>query len=163
MRVTDRDHGAAALTKRLSGMRRGTVSVGIHTAEGNAQAIGLPGEAAPGLTVAALAEFHEFGLGVPPRSFIRGPIDEREAELRSKFLGAAQEGARTGQTVEKALARFGLYVVGQLQLTLADGGSYVGLAPSTEASRERRGMSSPYVPLIVTGQLRSSIRSKVTL
>jgi hypothetical protein len=146
---------------KLRRLHKGTVSVGIHEAEGSAQAEVWEGEPDPGLTVSELAEKHEYGLGVPPRSFIRGPVDEQRAELESDFKAAAERGALDRFTPEQALQRFGLRVVGILQTRMAQGGDYQGLAPSTEAKREAMGMTPPFTPLIVTGQLRSSIRSKV--
>jgi len=162
-KITDRDHGLKKLKAKLRHTRKGTVSVGIHEAEGAAQAQAGPGEKPSGATVAMVAESHEFGLGAPQRSFIRGPVDQHQATLQGQFREAVQSGMLSNVTPEQALSRFGLYVVGLLQQTMADGGSYAGLAPSTEARRAAMGMSPPYVPLIVTGQLRSSIRSKVTL
>ena len=161
VKVTDRDKGAKTLMAKLAKLRAGTISVGIHAGEGSAPAQVWEGEPSPGLTVAELAEKHEFGLGVPPRSFIRGPFDEHKLDFTAEFRVAVKNGLLDRFTPEQALARFGLRVVGLLQETMATGGNYPGLASFTERKREEMGMTPPFVPLIVTGQIRSSIRCMV--
>jgi hypothetical protein len=115
------------------------------------------------LTLVEVAECHEFGLGVPQRSFVAGAVDEREAELNSKLTSAMHEAAKPGgRGPEQQLARFGLYVVGVMQERIS-AGIPPELADSTKKWKARQGVGEKDTPLILTGQLRSSIRSKVEI
>lgn len=148
MSVKDTDRGYAALVRRLTTAGEPTVSVGIHEAEGSASEEG-------GATVAEIGSYHEFGLGVPQRSFIRDWFDENEEankERIRKLAKAVAEGKIP--SAEMALERFGLYAVGSIQSRIAD-----GIEPElAEETIRRKGSSTP---LIDTGTLRSSITHKV--
>jgi hypothetical protein len=114
------------------------------------------------LTLVEVAEFHEFGLGVPQRSFVAGAVDENEAELNAKLTNAMHEAAKPGgMGPERQLARFGLYVVGVMQERISAGIPPLPLAPATLKYKASVGVGQKEIPLILTGQLRSSIRSKV--
>lgn len=148
-KVTDRDKGYRRLLKRLDKARRGAaVTVGIHGPEGGAGHSG-------GLTVAEVATFHEFGTGsIPARSFVRGWADEKETE-NEEVIRAVAEGIVKGTfTTQQGLERIGTRFVASIQARIA-GGIGPALAPSTVVAK---GSS---VPLIDTGQLRSSITFKV--
>jgi hypothetical protein len=125
------------------------LTVGVHGEEGGA----AHGE---GLTVADVGSFHEFGLGVPQRSFIRGWFDEAvgSGELGA-LLSAQLKLAVAGKvTLDQALERVGLKVEAGVKKRITQR-IPPPLAPSTIA---KKGSS---VPLIDTGQLRASIRAKV--
>lgn len=147
--VRDTDRGYKALLKRvLKAAEQVTVTVGIHEAEGDADH--------EGATVADVGSFHEFGLGVPQRSFIRDWADENEGENKERIRKIG-EAIVTGKidSPEQGLERFGLFAVGSIQQRMATG-IEPELSPATIASK---GSS---VPLIDTGVLRSSITHKVT-
>ena len=156
VRVTDRDNGLAAHKKRFE--HNACVSVGIHEAEGAEGKKEPDGPART--TLIEVAEAHEFGLGVPPRSFVAGAVDDNEGELQAKLVAGMQAAAKNGRSPEQTLERFGLYVVGVMQQRIADG-IPPGLYKAGIENRRRHGQDPPYVPLILTGQLRSSIRSKL--
>ena len=156
VRVTDRDNGLAAHKKRFKHNAR--VSVGIHAAEGAEGKQEPDGPART--TLIEVAEAHEFGLGVPPRSFVAGAVDDNEGELQAKLVAGMQAAAKNGRSPEQTLERFGLYVVGLMQQRIADG-IPPGLYKAGIENRKRHGQDPPYIPLILTGQLRSSIRSKL--
>jgi len=144
--VRDEDRGYADLVKTIFAMGSPKVSVGIHEEDG-AHDHG-------GMTVVDLASIHEFGLGVPERSFIRAWFDENEdraKEAMRRLLVSVLEGKNKP---EQAVEKFALWVVGEMQARIARGIA-PALAESTIASK---GSS---VPLIDTGQLRSSISYEI--
>lgn len=137
------------------------VSVGIHEDDGAKTheaednfGEGFGQESPP--TIAEVGSFHEFGLGVPQRSFIRGWADENEAENREALrkIGKAVTNGKLPGGPKQGLERFGLLAVGGIQKRMAEG-IEPALAESTVAAK---GSS---VALINSGQLRSSITSKV--
>jgi hypothetical protein len=103
------------------------------------------------LTVGEVAAFHEFGLGVPERSFLRAWFDqERPAILEA--LRAAHKQVLLGKlTPERAGNILGMRFAGQIQTFIADRRVQ---PPLKEITIKRKGSS---VPLINTGQLRSAI------
>lgn len=151
--VRDRDRGWKRTLRRLFGARRPvTLSVGIHEDKGG----GAAKEGADGLTVAQVGAFHEFGLGVPRRSFIADWADENEARHKSQLAKMAKAVAKGAvPSVEVGLERLGNLYVGEVQRRIAAGID----PPLAQSTIDRKGSS---VPLIDTGQLRSSITYKVT-
>ena len=104
-----------------------------------------------GLTVLDVASFHEFGTRrIPARSFLRGYYDERESDLDEgldRMLASVVAGKRTAQSAGDA---FGSAVVAGIQKRISD-----RIEPAlADATIARKGSD---VPLIDTGQLRSSI------
>jgi len=81
------------------------VLVGIQGAKGSAQ------HGADGLSNVELGTIHEFGLGVPERSFIRAGVDDNQKPLTDMLaklgqrvlLGEITEGAALGVTGEYAV------------------------------------------------------------
>jgi hypothetical protein len=144
--VSDKDQGYSALVSRIFGLDSPKISVGIHEEDG--------AHDHEGLTVVALAAIHEFGLGVPERSFIRAWFDENEsraAEALRRLLVSVIEEKRSPN---QALEAFALWAVGEIQARMAR-----GIAPElAESTIARKGSS---VPLIDTGQLRSSISYQI--
>lgn len=151
--ISDKDNGSKDLLKALKGA---AITVGIHEQEGSAKKEGTEGD----LTLAEVASMHEFGIGTPQRSFIGGFVDEDETRLIDALRKIAQVAEQKHQSVEQALSRFGLWVVGRIQQRIAD-----GIPPELSARRlaEKEALSgvAKETPLIFTGQLRSSIRSQV--
>lgn len=151
MPVQDIDKGFAALFKRISKGKPVTLTVGIHGEEGDATASG--GQ----LSVGEVATFHEFGMGVPQRSFIRDWADQNEDRNRATVRTIAESIVTgKGPTPEQALDQIGLRFVGEIQGRISQ-----GIPPPLAESTIRQKGSS--VPLIDTGQLRSSIRHKVKI
>jgi hypothetical protein len=150
-KVEDRDRGFAALLKRAGSAGGLALTVGIHEADGNEE----HGDN-PGVSIATVGAFHEFGLGHNPRrSFIADWADENEDANRErlrKMADAIVRGAIPSGDV--ALERLGNLFVGEIQKRMAEGID-PPLDPKTIA---RKGSSTP---LIDTGQLRSAITYKV--
>ena len=87
--MIDRDRGARALVARL---RKGlTVHVGVVGPRADA----MHTEAK--MPVGQLAAIHEFGIGVPERSFVRATIDQEESRAKGLLR-------RTGERIWRAIA-----------------------------------------------------------
>lgn len=146
MAVKVKDNGADELLA-LSGQRLG-VRVGIIGSKASAQKTGP----ATGNTVAEIASIHEFGLGVPRRSFIRDYVDENEVTIR-KWERAAGVNIMKGKWgTEQAMELLGLQLVDDIKEW------FNTLRPLAEETIRRKGSSKP---LVNTGQLKSSITHEV--
>lgn len=149
MSVRDTDRGANALMRELD--KDGEVRVGIMGREAREQ---KDGDGSGGLTVAEVGSFHEFGLGVPRRSFLRDTVDQKETRIRSALKQVAARVGR-GAPLELELERIGLQIQGIIQDRISQ-----SIPPPLAPETIRRKKSS--VSLIDTGQLRSSITYAVT-
>lgn len=121
------------------------ITVGIHAAEG--------ASSHDGDTLAGVAEQHEFGLGVPQRSFIRRWADEDIVEINQileRELSAIVEGTPATVAAERAA----LILQGKAQRFISDGRATPANSPGTIA---KKGSSTP---LIDTGRLRQGILGK---
>lgn len=151
-RVVDRDLGWRALLRRADATGTARVLVGIHADDGAEAASGGAGQ-----TVVAVASFHEFGLGVPQRSWLRAGIDENRGEINklTRRLGRAIISNRRRLSANRALDLLGLDIVAKLQARIR-----AGIPPENAPKTiEAKGSS---VPLIDTGQMIQSITSRVT-
>lgn len=143
--------------------KRASITVGVHGTEGGELhdgatfaddgALELPSD----LTVADVASFHEFGTrNVPQRSFIRGWFDEQIDVNRELLRTALTEVVSGKRPLQQALERVALKMEANVKRRIRNR-IPPPLKPETIA---RKGSS---VPLIDTGQLRASIRAKVSL
>ena len=149
MSVIVRDLGAQQLVRTVTDKSPNVVDVGIIG--DTAGAATQDGE----MTVGALAEIHEFGLGVPQRSFLRAWADADRAKI-DKAWGALLRKVLKGElTLDQALEQFGLWAQGQVQAFIADGRVQ---PPLDQRTIDVKGSSTP---LIDTGQLRSSVTYEV--
>jgi len=146
------DRGYDDFIKRLTNRPR-AVTVGVHAQEGAAAKEGDDG----GITVAEVAAIHEFGLGsVPQRSWLRDFVDENADKLRKMLAASMREAAAGKLTHEEAMNRFGLAVVGMIKKRIV-AGIEPELKPATKAAKERITGGPKDTPLILYGQLLSSI------
>lgn len=154
VKITDRDQGLEALKRRVFGVGRPVISVGILEKDGAKPKKEEDGDASD-LTVLEVAIWNEFGTDkIPSRSFIRAWFDEnrdRAHEMLRRMMVSVVEGKRTK---EQVLELLGQKFVAEIQARIA-AGILPENAPSTVA---RKGSSKP---LIATGQLRSSISYEV--
>lgn len=130
----------------LLGLEDLDVSVGIHE-EDNGR-----GE---GITNAEIGSYHEFGYGVPQRSFLRGYFDENQPLIEK----------RQDEAIQAALDGGDLRVAAELLALELEGGVKERILARIEpdladSTKKRRGEDA--VPLVDTGQLIGSIRGKVT-
>lgn len=108
-----------------------------------------------GATLADVAGFHEFGTDtIPARSFLRAWADTNGEQIQARLRKLAEAVAAGKVDPVSGLKGLGLAFVGQIQARIAD-----GIAPALKPATVARKGSG--VPLIDTGVLRSSIRSKV--
>lgn len=148
--VTSKDNGANAIVKAMLRAALGAeLRVGILEDKGSARA-----EGDDKLTVADVATFNEFGLGVPERSFIRAWYDEQLEPNKAAFRALQAQVVRGAMTQERMFQLLGLKFQAEIQKRISDGIAPAN-APSTIA---QKGSSKP---LIHTGQLRASITYEV--
>lgn len=148
-KITDKDRGLKALFGQLKNSKHLVLTVGVHGPEGSE-----PHEGG-GITVAQLATIHEFGLGrSPERSFIRAWADEKQADHMNALRAIGREVLKGTYSAMIGLERLGVLFVGEIQARISGGIS----PPLMGKTIERKGSS---VPLIDTGQLRSSIRYRI--
>lgn len=152
-KVTVKDNGLKQLLKSLHELP--TVTVGVHQEAG--AALSSSGDA----TVAEVAAFHEFGLGVPERSWLRDFVDENRTELLSMLRASALEVAK-GANAHRQMERFGLAVVGMIKERII-----AGIEPSLkEVTKLRKqqitGGAPKDTPLILFSQFIGSIAHEVT-
>jgi hypothetical protein len=122
-----------------------TVLVGVQGEEASAVHRGNQPQ-----TMAEIANEHEFGLGVPERSWLRAWVDENQPMIQNDLRRAAMRILEGRLTIQQAADLLGTKYVASIQMRIAN-----GIAPANApATIERKGSSTP---LIDTGQFRSSI------
>ncbi len=140
MKISDSDKGYKKVLQMLTKKDRPILKVGVFGEKGEEEYQG--GQA----TTLDVATFHEFGLGVPERSFIRGWADENQKQAADFLENEFQKGVKAGATDDKQiLERLGLFCQSGIQKRMAD-----GIAPPSL-------VDGSTIRLIHTGQLRSSV------
>lgn len=143
IKVKDTDKGYKRLLQAAK-MQKTDITVGIHAAEGQKEHQDYKA------SVLDIATFHEFGLGVPERSFVRAWFDAKKPDVQAFVVSRLKLVVAGKLTQDQALDQIGLFMQSGMQKNISDGIPPPN-APSTIA---RKGSSTP---LIDTGQLRSSI------
>lgn len=147
MRVVD--HGADRLVAAAAESRRQRLCrVGVLGDEADAS------HGQDGITVAAIAEIHELGLGVPRRSWLVDWVDANLGVIKERLRSIERAAVAGRGTTTQGLEQLGARSVGEIQTRMANGIQ----PPLSSATIERKGST---VPLIDTGQLRSSITYEV--
>lgn len=158
-KVKDVDHGYKNLVELLFKGQKPKIEVGILAADG-AVAHVPEGQEAPkqALTVADVATMHEFGLGVPERSFLRAWFDKYQGQAVQALTRLMQESIRTNgkPSPEQTLNQTGAWIAGKIQQYINASQVKPELAESTI---KRKGSS---VPLKDTGQLVSAISFRIS-
>lgn len=111
------------------------------------------------LTNAELGIIHELGSierGIPPRSFLRMPLQQRTKEILADATKGAAEMIAKGNILG-VLKRLGIACEKQIQLAFATRG-FGSWQPDAPATVRKKGSNQP---LIDTAQLRRSIASQV--
>lgn len=156
--VRDTDHGYNDLVRRLYGMRKAKIKVGILSGDGAEQGrVDNPAE-----TLLLVAICNEFGTTdpvtgeehIPERSFIRAWFDEAEPKKREELTTLMREVVAGRRDKDDVLELLGLRCVGEIQERIA-----TSIPPPNAASTVRRKGSS--TTLINHGQLRAGITHKV--
>jgi hypothetical protein len=138
------------LNKRMKALRKARIKLGI-VGPNASQAH----DAQSGMTISMVATFHEFGLGVPQRSFLRDWATEEKKEIQ-RVLKWVVGRVVQGMDVKDALDVAGAKFVGMVQKRISR-----RIDPPLAASTIARKGSD--VPLIDTGLLRTSITWLVEL
>ncbi len=124
------------------------IKVGVQGKDADARPTG--GDA----TLAQIAAFNEFGMGVPERSFIRSTLDAgaRKYNAIMKKVGDAAVAGKI--TVETGAMLVGTVVEGDVKQAISNGIP----PPNAESTIAAKGSSTP---LINEGQLRGAITADV--
>lgn len=141
--------------KRLLINPGGSITVGIHAAQGGAGKKAGKGAKGSAMSVLAVAIANEYGTDtIPARSFVRGYVDENESKIQAQVKSTLSRIVQGKLNRRVGLERLGQAWSGGMKARIA-----AGIAPANAASTIRRKGSSK--PLIDTGQLRSSITYRV--
>lgn len=127
----------------------GEITVGLHGDEG----AGSHDEKS-GLSTAEIGEAHEFGLGVPQRSFIRAWFDENQSEIERVLNSQITKALSEGHDLDWGLERVALWAQADMQKRIVD-----GIKPDNHPMTIARKGSS--TPLIDTGVLKASLLAYV--
>ena len=142
-RVIVRDLGFNALQRRLGKTRTLAVTVGVHADDGS-----VAHQNAQGATVAAIGLFHEFGAGVPMRSWLRAPVDASESEIKAAMRRVGRGIVSNRRRLDPAS---GMDFIGQFVLQRVKAHMTAGIPAS----------DGPPRTLIDTSQFFDSIKHKV--
>ena len=147
VRVQSTDVLSEAYRARVKSLGERKLSIGIHAAEGDK----TDGDSTR--SVLEVAIWNEFGTSrIPSRSFLRGWFDENEAQIYGKWGSICAKGLDK----DVAMEQFASGAVGQIQVRVSN------RIPPANAPSTLRQKAPKDVPLIRTGQLRSSITHAVT-
>ena len=158
--VTDIDKGWHDIKNVVAKlMHNASVKIGIQGSEAEAphpevterNEDGSPKSTKAGkATNADIGAIHEFGMGVPERSWLRGTMDREKKSHQSALTKAATE-ILNGATVDAALGNVGELVLLDIRKTIDRS---IGLEQLSGTTVENKGSSKP---LIDTGDLKQSI------
>ena len=136
-----------AYLKNLEKAKRGHVAVGLPAEEVGGTVYD------DGQTVAQVGAQHEFGAGVPRRSFLRTPFSAKKDELETAIAKQFADVFQRGKKTEQALGLIGTVAVNISKGAFTTRG-YGEWPDITDATKEAKGSSQV---LIDTGTLRNSI------
>ena len=131
----------------LEKAKRGYVAVGLPAEEVGGQVYG------DGQTVAQVGAQHEYGSGVPRRSFLRVPFTTKQDELSTAITKQFEDVFQRGKAAEQALGLIGTVAVNISKGAFTTRG-YGEWPDITQATKDAKGSSQV---LIDTGTLRNSI------
>lgn len=109
-------------------------------------------------TVGSIAEQHEFGLGVPERSWLRAWFDSQSAGVKEQASAYFRQAALGEAGFEQAAKALAILAESSIKRRISEGKVTPPITnPRTIASKQERGFQPPYVPLVETGVLLSAI------
>ena len=136
-----------AYLKNLEKAKRGHIAVGLPAEEVGGTVYD------DGQTVVQVGAQHEFGAGVPRRSFLRTPFAVKKDDMDKAVAKQFKDVFERGKTAEKALGLIGTVAVNIVKGAFLTGG-YGEWPDITDNTKEAKGSSQV---LIDTGTLRNSI------
>ena len=136
-----------AYLKNLEKAKAGFVAVGLPAEEVGGTIYG------DGQTVATVGARHEYGVGVPRRSFLRVPFTTKKDDLAQAIATQFADVFERGKSAEQALG-----IIGTIAVNISKGAftsrGYGEWPDITQATKDDKGSSQV---LIDTGTLRNSI------
>jgi hypothetical protein len=151
VQIKDVDKGYRDMMKRINDAKHAVLAVGITAGTG-----GQAHKGGGGMTVLGIATIHEFGLGVPERSFMRAWFDTFQPQAKKMITIMLQSVVKGTRTKAQAMELLGVRFVGEIQKFIVNG----VFDPLSRVTIRAKGSSKP---LIDTGQLRSSITFRIEL
>lgn len=145
-KISDNKAGLVTLQSAMSG--RYQIRVGILDKSKPHKSKSKKGS---GLTISQVAEIHEYGLGVPERSWCRAWFDAEQSNIKQLAVDRALWCLRNNQPLLVGIEQVAVKASASCQNRIVSGYEYAENAPSTIARKK----SSK--PLIETGVFRSSI------
>lgn len=148
VKVTTKDRGYRKFIRDLKNSGRWVVDVGVVGPEASATREG-------GVTNAELASYHEFGRGVPERSFIRSTVDKEQSRIRQMQRRLARGVLQRKVTELRALEILGMQIASDIKGTIES-----NIPPEIKESTKRRrkgGADVSHVALIDTGQMKNAV------
>jgi hypothetical protein len=136
-----------AYLKNLEKAKRGHVAVGLPAEEVGGTVYD------DGQTVAQVGAQHEYGAGVPRRSFLRTPFTAKQDDLTAAIAKQFEDVFQRGKKAEQALGLIGTVAVNISKGAFTSRG-YGEWPDISAATKEDKGSSQV---LIDTGTLRNSI------
>ena len=110
------------------------------------------------LTVGNVGGFHEFGMGVPERSFVRATFDNETLKIEGVIVNEIAK-VLEGRKVEIGMANMGIFAASEMQFTIE---ASKGIKPlSRQRLDQKRAIGTPSTPLINWGIMIDSLRYKV--
>lgn len=107
--------------------------------------------------LAIIQEFGSVSQNIPPRSFVRMPIQEKQKEILAFAADKKQADLLMAGDKKKALKNLGVFAEGIIQRAF-DTGGFGKWAPNKPSTIRQKGSSKP---LIDTSELRRAVTSKV--
>lgn len=124
-----------------------SITAGIHAEDGS--------KSHGGLTNAEVGEFHEFGLGVPQRSFLRAYFDEHEQRIGKLLEDAVISAIVNGKDLDTAALRVAVQIEGEIKERI-----YSNIEPELSRSiKDQRGENA--IALIDSSQLLGAIKALI--
>lgn len=150
-KIKDVDHGYKEFQALIGVLRknRASVVVGITEAEGGKQH-------SEHASMSEIATIHEFGLGVPERSWLRGWFDENKEWIREEIKKATKAVLEGRITEDQALELLGQKFVGSIKERIS--GNAAGFKELSPITIARKGST---VPLVDEGRFIGSISHEV--
>ena len=136
-----------AYLKNVEKAKRGYVAVGLPAEEVGGTVY------ADGQTVTQVGAQHEYGAGVPRRSFLRTPFAVKKDDMDKAIAKQFEDVFKRGKAADKALGLIGTVAVNIVKGAFLTRG-YGEWLDITDATKEAKGSSQV---LIDTGTLRNSI------
>ncbi len=111
------------------------------------------------LTVGNIAGFHEFGFGVPERSFIRSTMDEDTLLIEHEVFDQVAAIVEDGRNPKVAMSNVGQFVADRMKFTIE---TSRGIRPlSRQRLAQKRKIGTPKTPLINWGLMIDTLRFSV--